>query len=356
MIKIEASLYSPEKMFLIFSIFYGLSILFITPPFQVPDEFNHYYRILQISEGKFIPEKNAQKVLGGRIPKNAVFNDTIFAGLPFHPENKVKFYDTVSYLNDRINNKEKIFVEFPNTAIHFPLAYFPQLIGIFIGKIFDLSPILMLFFGRIFNLAVWVILIYYAIKFCPIKKWLIFLLALTPMSIFQATSLSTDNFTNAVSFLLLSLILHYSNDDNILTKEKYFILFILTACLVLAKTAVYFPIIFSFFLIPAWKTHGKKNLVVSQFLLVLIPLLLVTAWTMTWGTHNPYAGLRESNPAPAEQLTYIIKNPILFTKTMLTTIHSNFDFYCHSFIGRLGWLDVSLPRNFPHLYILILLT
>ena len=47
----------PETAFLIIGLIYGLCFLIATPALQVPDEYEHFYRALYVSEGHVLPEK-----------------------------------------------------------------------------------------------------------------------------------------------------------------------------------------------------------------------------------------------------------------------------------------------------------
>ena len=44
----------PEKFFLMFSGIFGLFFIIVLPPFQAPDELNHYLRSIEISNGSLI--------------------------------------------------------------------------------------------------------------------------------------------------------------------------------------------------------------------------------------------------------------------------------------------------------------
>jgi Predicted membrane protein (DUF2142) len=58
-----------------FSIVFILGIAFavLVPPFQSPDEFNHFYRVYQQSEGHFWGEIDSTKTkLGGYIPQSLI--------------------------------------------------------------------------------------------------------------------------------------------------------------------------------------------------------------------------------------------------------------------------------------------
>lgn len=49
------------KSFLFIFLLFGTLMVFLTPPFQVPDEINHFYRAWQVSTGSFSPVKQDQR-------------------------------------------------------------------------------------------------------------------------------------------------------------------------------------------------------------------------------------------------------------------------------------------------------
>ncbi len=199
----------PEKTYFILAMIFGLSMVFITPPFQVPDEFNHFFRAYQVSEGTLVSQKQDAR-LGGSLPKSLPTTATPYRALPFHAENKQSIDDIFNSFNIPLNKSDRVFVDFPNTALYSPVPYLPQALGVSSGKIFQASPLILLYLGRLSNLFVWIILIFIAIRITPIYKWLFMLLALTPMSLFLAASLSADCFTNAIAFLAIAMFLYYA--------------------------------------------------------------------------------------------------------------------------------------------------
>ncbi len=69
---------------------------------------------------------------------------------------------------------------------------------------------MIIYLARFANLLLYVLIVYSAIKLTPVHKWVFFLLALMPMTLYEAASLSADSFTIAVSFLLIALFLKFS--------------------------------------------------------------------------------------------------------------------------------------------------
>jgi hypothetical protein len=62
---------------------------FLTPPFQVADEGNHFRRVVHILRGGIVGKRVSQDMSGGPIPAPAVDIDVPTVPLINHPERKV---------------------------------------------------------------------------------------------------------------------------------------------------------------------------------------------------------------------------------------------------------------------------
>ena len=62
---------SVEKKFVYLAIIFGMIIMVLTPPFQAPDENNHFKKAYVISKGNIFPEEQDGKA-GFYLPKEMV--------------------------------------------------------------------------------------------------------------------------------------------------------------------------------------------------------------------------------------------------------------------------------------------
>ena len=85
-------------------------------------------------------------------------------------------------------------------------VYFPSALAITIARIVHLGQIPTLYLGRFFNLIAFLSIVYLAIKKMPIGKVTMFIVALLPMTLQQATSFSYDAIINALAFLYTCLL------------------------------------------------------------------------------------------------------------------------------------------------------
>lgn len=354
----------PEKAFLFLAITFGILLVFITPPFQTPDEPAHFYRAFQISEFKIIPNRQQgvpvdgatpavkqENKVGGELPVSLKITvEKTMGGVAFHPETKISMPEIIAASKIRLDLHKREFLEFPNTARYSPVVYLPQTLGILSGKLFNSSPLFLMYLGRLFNTAVWIFFVYFAIKTVPVSKWVFFLLALTPMSLFISASMSADVLTNAAAFLLISLILKYvPNDNDRLNNSKIFSIFLLSVVLSLTKQ-IYFLIPFMFLIIPVKKIGSKTKYFAIFFSLIFVSLFAVSIWFLT--IKDIIVPLK-SDISAIEQAIYVFNNPMKFLEISIKTLSSK-KFISH-FIGQLGWLDAQMSWFFllPYLFMLI---
>jgi uncharacterized membrane protein len=359
----------PEKAFIFITLFFGILCLLITPPFQVADEFQHFYRAYQVSEGQFISEKRiincygreistpATLCLGGMLPKSILttVQNVSSVELRFYPERKQNIQEILALLNLPLNPKERIFIKFPNAALYSPVPYLPQALGMAFGRILGASPVILLYLGRLFNLLVWTGLIYGAIKIIPIYKRLLFLLALMPMSLFQAASLSADPLTTGLSFLTISWVLKWSNQaEKIITRLDILILSLLLILITLAKSA-YLTLILLFFLIPKAKFKNIQHYLIAGSTVIILTVTTLFGWSQIM--KQIYIPLKSvfANVSTERQVAYIFNHPFEYFLTHLNTLKTYGIPYLEQFIGRLGWLDTKLPAVHLIMYGILLL-
>lgn len=387
---------SPEKVFLFLGIIYGVLILLITPPFQVPDEPNHFYRAYQIAEGRIVaakrpppaldPDKMAEREkaiqemqallahgdtekafehyyalkdaagIGGFLPLSLASTTKAFHQAGLHEANKQKVQDIFLLLNLPLQRNNRSFLHFPNSALYSPVPYLPQALGIATGKIYDLSPLLLMYLGRFFNLLAWVILVYFSIKITPLGKWLLFLLALMPMSIFQAASLSADSFTYGISFLCISVFLRNAFEKNGGVTINIITVFTISLLLSLSKQA-YFLIPLLFLLIPHEKIGTKNRFYALFFLLFLLNISAILLWTSVADIYQDIYVLYNSlipDFSSKKQTLFIISHPLEYCSIIFSTFIQNGRLYLDSFVGQLGWSDTGMSEYFRISYIIML--
>jgi len=394
---------NPEYIFPAVALIFGFLYVFLNPPFQVPDEGSHYCRSYELTDFQ-ISNK------GKTIPSSIGKLDSTLTRLHFNPEEKTSKKEILELAQVRLEPEKRR----PSSGPDYIVPYIPQVLGFAVGRIFRANPLYLLYIGRIFNLLFSIVVIFYAIKIIPFSKWIFFLLALMPKTVYIMASLSYDAFVISSSFLLIALYLFYAfKHGKVLAWKDIGLLFFLSMLLALCKPP-YFIIGFLFLIIPIRKIGSslKYFLVFSVFLVSI--LLAQGLWSLVRGliksaevvkseqitadklntkdtisvsghsqtvipgktdqtpsrensasvgstNKDNQQGKQIQNPKrftinPGKQLNYIRAHQWEFFQLLIVT---NIDHMranmLDNFVGTMGWLDTFLPDTLINMYLILLL-
>jgi uncharacterized membrane protein/tetratricopeptide (TPR) repeat protein len=330
----------PEWAFAAISLTFGIAFLIVTPPFQVADEEAHLRRAFEISEGHLIATKRGDRT-GDELPAGIDVLYERFKGLKGHLEEKTSAAEIRDSSAVLLSSSDRAFLAFSNSAIHPPLTYLPQALGIAIARHVSPSVLTCLYAGRAFNLAATTALTFLAIRLIPVGKWALAALALTPMGLSLAASLSPDALTSGISFLLIAQVLACAVGNGVtLTWSTLPAIAVLGACLGLTKQ-MYFFLPVCYLLIPPQKAITRRGYWTGFVAVMGATLLAVLVWGLVvrqiWSPADPGMGLD-----PGEQFRRLVSNPVEFARVLLRTA-ADVQLHLEEYVGMLGWAEVRLP-------------
>lgn len=348
--------YRLERIFLLVAAIFGVTFTLAFPPFQAPDESSHMVRAYQISEFKILTPKNEAGILGDYIPESLIKTmGESMQDVAHNKEKKVDLGRITKLFDQRLEPDKRVF--FPVAmALYSPVPYLPQTAAMLIGRMMDFPPLVIMYLGRFLNLAAWILLVYTAIRVLPFFKYTFLLLAMLPVSIHIAASLSADAVTNGIAFLFIASVLRIAyGEGRTVGRNDIIILFVLAGALSLCKQ-VYVLLVFLFLLIPAEKFGSQKPRAIILALLLLWCELLNGGWFLA------ARGMMEASPfidtkeiiSPQRQAALIISQPLSYIKVIINTLISK-QFYHVSFIGKLGWSDLTIPYTLIYMMIAALI-
>jgi uncharacterized membrane protein len=344
------------RSFCIVALLFGSLFVFVVPPFQVADEFNHFYRAWQVSDGIFVGIRTTDNRLGGDLPVAVAKITQPFRSLPFHFENQIKSNTIFYNLSVPLDENNRQFTDFANTAIYAPTAYLPQAVAISIGKFLGIGPLSIFYFSRFLTLLFWLSMVYAALKILPIQRNLFVGLALLPSSLFINASASGDVVTNACSFLFIALCLKMMVEKKRLSKQInlfYLGLVFLTSLIMSLNKLAYFPLVFLFLLIKKEHVNGLKNKMGLATALIVSNLVTIIFWSKT--IQSIYLKFEDYNPTfrvgqqlnenvdPSVQLQFIIHNPLFFSKIATFSLLKTLPHTLIHYVGKFGWEKNYLP-------------
>jgi uncharacterized membrane protein len=338
----------PHTLFLLLAIPFGILFTFLTPPFQVPDEPFHLFRAWQLAEGRVLSEIQ-NNVAGGYFPEGLVKVGASTDHLRWQSGEKVSVSQIISLFDVPLGQK-KVFVPI-RSAVYSPVPYLPQTLAILLAKPLQLRPLALMYWIRIVNLLAWVGLVYAAIRVTPVYKNLFMLLALTPMSLYQAASISADALTNGLALLILCLILCFCMNKDSVLSGRAISGFILSAILLSLCKNVYFLFVFLFLFIPVRRIGSIRRYLVLFGIAVFLALAAAACWSVIVSRLPVFW---KPDVDPPSQIAFIKSQPLEYLRILSGAIWGQKWLMYKSFIGWFGWVDTLLGKWHTRLWMLLL--
>ena len=200
----------------------------LTPPFQVPDEIEHYYYARAVSGGGVFP---VQLPGGLRRQDLGADHDLVMAFHDIIRNPKVKV--TSEGLSVAANTKDlaPLNQNFWGAAIYPPIAYAVPAIFLKLSDAIGLNTLQAFFVGRSANALLFVFVAFCALTILPVAKIAFLFALLLPMTLTQAASYSPDGLVISMSALICAMISVQSTKH---VPEKYSVIFI-SLCILLVS-------------------------------------------------------------------------------------------------------------------------
>ena len=319
-----------EFVFLGLSLLIGIILIFINVPQVRYDEHAHFWRAYEISKGNFISRTT------NTLPNSVI---GLFEREDGSYPNKEFNYNTVKdKIREKLNPEDERTFPVGATGSLTPISYIPQVIGITIGRILELSPIIILWLGRLTNLLAYIALVFIAIKLMPSEKWktIIMMIALFPMSKNLSATVSPDTVIIGFTLLTISYAMHLKfNADKIDLKQIS--LFGLLCMIPTVCKIVYFPLCLLVLLIPKEKFENNTKKTLSYILtglIVFVPYLILNIIVNL----GDYAIAIRTNMM--EQCLFTASDIVRDFGIAINTMYSEFSLYLFEMIG--GWNTIEL--------------
>ena len=259
-----------QNIYLIIAGIVGISMIFIIPPGNVPDEPAHFVR--SFSEyNRYIHDKNDDL----NLPKSF---ENLMHKYTHNVHSIKEKYSGTSYISELLKNPEYYNLleqkaNYDNTKYLSFLPYLPSGIVNFLGRLLNIPIYVVFLLSRLINYIISTILCYFAIKITPKFKKLFVVVSLFPICLQQAAGIDMDYLTNSVSFIFIALILKYVYEDIKIKKKEILILIGVGIALALCKFG-YFFLLFLIILIPNKNFKNKKVAILFKVLYLIIPIVI----------------------------------------------------------------------------------
>lgn len=333
---IMQKIFTPQLTFFVIALCFGAWIVVLIPPFQSPDEINHFCKAAHVADGHYEAERSETQRLGGTIDGAVIEYATFFKGRALH------FTDTLRQQSEMITwNNNRQFTDFANTAFYMPFGYIPQAIGVKIGQCVDSQVFTAFYLARMFNFLVWLILVFRAIRFMPFGKWILVGTALLPASLAFHSSCNPDALVHGAAFFTMAYSLRLCKQGIAFSGQQVGIAFMLTTFLTVQKI-IFFPFVLFFYFN---KKVFYKILIVNVLLLVCVYFYNKNVF-ITYDNYNPeYRQSQTLNEGvnPTAQFEYVLHHPLLFVQMVAESFLKGAPSTMAHFVGVYGWSAHYLP-------------
>lgn len=332
----------PEYLFAILAVTFGVYFSFVNPPLQECDGLSHLYRAMDVSYGNvlapFVTLNHEDGVC--RIPANT---QQSFYTLGANSGAGGKYVEALK--NTRFSDEVVEIPFYDNIPFY---AYLPQAIGLWLGRNLGLSIYSCIVLSRLFNLLAYTVIVFFAVRKMPFFQNLLAMLAVMPLSLYQAASGSQDAMQHALCFLFIALCCSYAFDEKrkTLTWKHALGLGVLLLAIFVIKY-VYVCLGLLVFMIPM-KRFGDRKRYWAAFGIALLPLLLIGGYHMLHVAPGISNAQAVSDVEQITQSQYLMAHPLYLPKILAKTFMTLGWFYLQS-LSILGSLNCDLSL----LYVLL---
>lgn len=240
------------------------------------------------------------------------------------------------------------------------IYYVPQAVGISIGRILNLGLLPAIMLGRFFSLLCYIVLVYFAVKIIPVGKLSLLFVAILPISLQQAASVSYDGMINGISFLYLAFSVYIIYSDRRLRFLDVSAIAFTGSLLATVKGGVYIPLC----LLPLMIFWRRKNVLKKErYCAVFLTGLFVLAFVMGRFADilSRFATVQGTKTGGAENqeiytFGYLISHPVRAVGLYTNTVHKQGDLQLRNLLGgNLAWRDVNIDWYIVILILLLIL-
>lgn len=316
----------------------------VTPPFQAPDENQHYMKALALTQGRLLSEQRGPAI-GAPLPRAALEIHAV--DFPTDVPPTLRRFDAAQLKASAAADATRpgaAFADFPNVASYAPSLYAPGAAGLALGHTTGLPWIESFYVGRFVNALAGLSLLVAALALLPFGRNALLATALLPTFAYQTGSLSPDAVINGLGFLGLALALRTGFMSS--TPASTAALFLTGPLLALCK-GVYLPLMAAGLRWPVSRRNLRPWLILAA---MALGALVFLAWMhMSGGSQALYhiqsrkTGQTMMTAPLHDQLALMLADPAGFAHILISSVLERAPVYALQIVGRFGWNAILLP-------------
>jgi uncharacterized membrane protein len=325
-----------EVFLLLIILLFGISMILLIPPGAGYDEEDHLVRVWELSALSFVP---------GQMPPQELKYPTVFRDFAYRQQGSMGIIDSdfwQSYTRAAMYERGFVRREIDTKSVYSPVLLLPQGLAMrLFGRVAGLPALPAFYATRFAGLLSYLLLTWLAIREIPFGKWILLVLAASPMALFQAATVTPDAISNGIGFLFIAGCLRLAQAEKINGREAGNLI-LLIFLLFLAKLNL-LPLIFlPFLLIPPSRFPSRRLYIFLLAVTVVFFLVEVAGWN--WIASRNFDSLLLDEANPQAQLLYIIGSPFAFLQTVLRDLLTSGWAYFQGWINGYGYYYWTPPK------------
>ncbi len=328
------SISAPEIFLLITLLVFGSVACLSIPISAGYDEETHFVRAWEMAHLYWIPNQQ----LGGKLPFPAIYWELSYRRQPIVEAVSPGLWSHYGGL--RIDAHDYVYSNVVTRSVYSPLLLLPQALVLrYLGLSLNLPALLVYYACRFAGLLSYLVLCWVAVRSIPFGKWLLAVLMVSPMALFQASSVSADTISNGIGFLFLGASLGLAAREQLSWKNWLAVLGLI-ALLFMAKVNLLFLVLLPFLLIRPSRYQMKAGYYLLAAAAVVLFALEVAGWNVVAYSH--FTRMLEG-ASPTGQIQYILSAPLNFVGIIAGDIWTNGLSYLQGWVGVYGYNYWPVP-------------
>ncbi|WP_306363250.1 DUF2142 domain-containing protein [Nocardia sp. CC227C] len=335
---------------------FGALFAVATPPFWGHDEITQFGRAYQVAHGGFLPEEiqdDRDVAYGGQVPTSIdalmsyAFGD--YNNNPEEPDPMVADPGVYDRLGAAPVTSETRDVWFTNTAAYSPVPYVPAALGIRLSEALDLSVGALNTVTRLSGLLAYLLIVGFALRTLRGHRvqWLAFTVAVLPIAVFQAGTVTADTMTNALAILVSALLVKGLFLGDRLTRPETVAALTATVLLPISKPT-YVLLAMLTVLIPARRYGLRGPLRFLPWAVAAVGAGVFAAWMKIAAPTGEGMSLMRpphqwGTVRPGDQLSEILSDPLRFLSVFGDSVWLRDQRWFTQFFGELGFAYIDVP-------------
>lgn len=306
----------------------------LTPPFQVPDEQQHFFRAYQLSSLELaatVRHGESGGVLPSSLPELA---EGFLGSREIHGERKLRPFplsDTLQALRTPLDPERREFTDFFGAAFYSPAPYLPQAAAIAAGRALGVGPLGLLYMGRLANGLVAVLLVAAALRAIPAGALALSVFGLLPMTLYVFASVSPDAGVIGTALFFTALCLRARVSGLWTTWDV--VAASLAAAVFCSVKPVYVP------LLVLGLPFGRRA---ANLLAYAVIVSVGLGATIGWIRYASPLIIFPEGADPAAQVGRIVSEPFWYLGVLCASVTVLAPYWGRQMIGVLGWLNLYL--------------